>query len=128
MKTTACLVGAMVALTVSIEPGLAQAPKPGIERMYVLYCGDIALTDMGRFSPGYSGPGALSSTCYLIKHAQGWLLWDSGLPDEIASIPEGRRSPAGVWHVKKTLGSQLAEIGVKPADIRYLALSHSHND
>ncbi len=28
----------------------------GIERMYVLYCGEIALNDMGRFSPGYSGP------------------------------------------------------------------------
>jgi glyoxylase-like metal-dependent hydrolase (beta-lactamase superfamily II) len=30
--------------------------------------------------------------------------------------------------VKKTLASQLAEIGVKPSDIRYLALSHSHGD
>src|SRR5215831_9932855 len=85
MKAIDCLAGALIALTASIAPGLAQAPKSGIERMYVLYCGDIALTDMGRFSPGYSGPGALSSTCYLFKHAQGWLLWDTGLGDAIAS-------------------------------------------
>jgi len=30
--------------------------------------------------------------------------------------------------VKKTLASQLAEIGVKPSDVTYLILSHSHPD
>jgi len=127
-KAMAFLGGALFALMASVAPALPQAPKVGLERMYVLYCGDIALTDMGRFSPGYSGPGALSSTCYLFKHTQGWLLWDTGLPDAIASMPEGQKSNAGVWHVKKTLASQLDEIGVKPSDIRYLALSHSHGD
>jgi glyoxylase-like metal-dependent hydrolase (beta-lactamase superfamily II) len=110
------------------QGAFAQAPKNGIERVYVLYCGDIALTDMGRFSPGYSGPGALSGTCYLIKHAQGYLLWDTGLPDNIATMPEGQKSNAGVWTVKQTLASQLDAIGVKPSDIKYLALSHSHGD
>lgn len=128
MKTITWLAGSILALIALFEPGLAQAPKSGIERMYVLYCGDIVLTDMGRFSPGYSGPGALSSTCYLFKYAQGWLLWDTGLPDAIASMPDGQKSNAGVWYVKTTLASQLDEIGVKPSDIRYLALSHSHGD
>jgi N-acyl homoserine lactone hydrolase len=128
MKAIRWLVGSFVALTAAIAPGFAQSPKPGIERMYVLYCGEILLNDMGRFSPGFSGPGTLSSTCYLIKHAQGWLMWDSGLPDAIAKMPEGQKSNAGVWHVKKTLASQLEQIGVKPSDIRYLALSHSHGD
>ena len=78
--------------------------------------------------PAIPGPARSSSTCYLIKHAQGWLLWDTGLGDAVAAMPEGQKSNAGVWHVKKTLASQLAEIGVKPSDIRYLALSHSHGD
>jgi glyoxylase-like metal-dependent hydrolase (beta-lactamase superfamily II) len=128
MKTIALVLASILGLLAHPQPGVAQPAKPGIERVYVLYCGDIALTDMGRFSPGYSGPGALSGTCYLIKHAQGWLLWDTGLPDAIASMPEGQKSNAGVWTVKKTLASQLAEIGVKPSDINYLALSHSHGD
>src|SRR5262247_3663922 len=119
---------AAIGLLALVPRGFTQQPKSGIERFYVLYCGDIALTDMGRFSPGYSGPGALSVTCYLFKHTQGWLLWDTGLPDAIASMPEGQKSNAGVWHVKKTLASQLAELSVNPADIRYLALSHSHGD
>ena len=46
----------------------------------------------------------------------------------VAAKPEGQKSNAGVWYNKKTLASQLAEIGVKPSDIRYLALSHSHGD
>jgi glyoxylase-like metal-dependent hydrolase (beta-lactamase superfamily II) len=103
----------------------AQAPSP---RLYVLYCGDIALNDASSFTPGASGPGALSDTCYLIRHGQDWLLWDTGLPDSLIDRPDGMKSNAGVWTSKKTLASQLAEIGLKPADIRYLALSHSHPD
>src|SRR5262245_66327708 len=99
MKAVQWLIAAMLALIASTGPGLAQAGNAGVERMYVVYCGDIALNDMGRFSPGYSGPGALSSTCYLIKHAQGWLLWDTGLGDAVATMPEGQKSNAGVWHV-----------------------------
>src|SRR5215467_9698773 len=110
MKAIGFVAGALFALTASIGPALAQAPKSGIERLYVLYCGDIALTDMGRFSPGYSGPGALSVTCYLVKHGPDWLLWDTGLGDAIVSMPDGQKSNAGVWYVKKTLASQLDEI------------------
>src|ERR1700750_1642499 len=122
-----CLIlASLLSLIATGEGALAQQGKSGIERMYVLYCGDIALNDAGRFSPGQSGPGALSAPCYMIKHAQGRLLFGTGLGDAIAGRPDGQRSGAGVWHVKKTLASQLAEINVKPTDIRYLVLSHSH--
>ena len=115
------------ALTTLARPALAQG-KPGIERMYVLYCGDIHLNDASSFTPGASGPGHLSVTCYLIKHARGWVLFDTGVGDHIVKMPDGQKSQAGVWTVKKTLESQLAEIGLKPSDINYLALSHSHGD
>ena len=127
------LLAALSAWLAGPQPGWTQqaAPQhgtPGIERMYVLYCGDIALTDASSFTLGASGPGALSDTCYLIKHAQGWLLWDTGLPDSLVAMPDGMKSNAGVWTSKKTLQSQLAALDLKPADIRYLALSHSHPD
>jgi glyoxylase-like metal-dependent hydrolase (beta-lactamase superfamily II) len=109
-------------------PALAQTAKPGIERMYVLYCGDIALNDASSFTPGASGPGHLTVTCYLIKHARGWVLFDTGVGDAIVDMPNGQKSRAGVWTVKKTLVSQLAELGLKPADVNYVALSHSHGD
>ena len=127
MKSLWLVFGALLRWFAGAQPGLAQ-PKPGIERIYVLYCGEIALNDMGRFSPGFSGPGMLTDTCYLIKHAQGWLLWDTGVGDGIAAMPNGQRNPASTWTRTKTLGGQLAELGLKPSDIRYLALSHSHPD
>src|ERR1700745_1107564 len=128
MKSVAIVMSAILGWLAGWHTALAQQPKTGVERLYVLYCGDVALTDMGRFSPGYSGPGALSVTCYLVKHGQDWLLWDTGLGDQILSMPEGQKSNAGVWYVKKTLASQLAEIGLTPSAIKYLALSHSHPD
>src|SRR5687767_6535324 len=109
------------ALTTLARPALAQG-KPGIERMYVLYCGDIHLNDASSFTPGASGPGHLSVTCYLIKHARGWVLFDTGVGDHIVNMPNGQKSGAGYWTVKKTVESQLAEIGLKPADINYVAL------
>jgi N-acyl homoserine lactone hydrolase len=127
------LLAAVAAWLACAQSGWTQqaAPQrvaPGIERMYVLYCGDIALNDAASFTPGASGPGALSDTCYLIKHQQGWVLWDTGLPDSLVGMPDGMKSNAGVWTSKKTLMSQLAELGLKASDIRYLALSHSHPD
>ena len=126
---------AMIAswLAAILQPSLAQQTFPpprtaGVERLYVLYCGDIALNDASSFTPGASGPGALSDTCYLIKHAQDWVLWDTGLPDSLVGMPDGMKSNAGVWTSKKTLMSQLAELDLKPSDIHYLALSHSHPD
>jgi N-acyl homoserine lactone hydrolase len=113
------------------QSALAQAPIPasgGIEKLYVLYCGDIALNDASSFTPGASGPGALTVSCYLIKHGRDWVLFDTGLPDAIAAMPTGQPSGAGNWTSKKTLQSQLAELGLKPSDIGYVVLSHSHGD
>src|SRR5262245_41743205 len=120
MKKRSIIFTAVCALTVALigvaRPAFAQQ-KPGIERMYVLYCGDIHLNDASSFTPGASGPGHLSVTCYLIKHARGWVLFDTGVGDHIVKMPDGQKSQAGVWTVKKTLESQLAELGLKPADI-----------
>ena len=49
---SACMALVLMSLA---QPALAQQAKPGIERMYVLYCGDIALNDASSFTPGASG-------------------------------------------------------------------------
>jgi N-acyl homoserine lactone hydrolase len=33
---------------------------------------------------------------YLIKHASAWFLWDTGIPDAVAAIPNGRAG-RGRW-------------------------------
>jgi glyoxylase-like metal-dependent hydrolase (beta-lactamase superfamily II) len=104
----------------------------GIERLYVLDCGQNDAKDQSRWSPGVNEgkPIVFSDNCYLIRHAKGLLLWDTGLPDDLALLPDGRVTANGaiVARRTKTLAAQLAEIGVKPADIAYVAVSHTHGD
>jgi glyoxylase-like metal-dependent hydrolase (beta-lactamase superfamily II) len=71
-----------------------------------------------------------SNNCYLIKHDKGLLLWDTGVPDAVAGMPDGMVVANGAitYRRAKTLASQLAQLGVKPDEIMYVALSHTHGD
>ncbi len=104
----------------------------GIDRLYVLDCGHISAADQSRWSPGVNVgvPIELSDNCYLIHHAQGWFLWDTGLADAVAALPDGTTSANGALRVKraKTLAGELDALGVKPADIKAMAVSHTHPD
>jgi glyoxylase-like metal-dependent hydrolase (beta-lactamase superfamily II) len=120
-----CLSG----LAAALMAAAGAAAQPGTaERLYVMDCGHNAASDQSRWSPGVNvgKPIALSDNCYLIRHGTGWLLWDTGYPDAVAEKPV--TTPAGTATRARTLAAQLAEIGVKPADIRYVAVSHTHGD
>ena len=112
--------------------GSLPASAAGVEKLYVLYCGEASATDQSRWSPGVNVgvPIELSDNCYLIHHAQGWFLWDTGLADAVAASPEGVTGANGALRLKrtKTLAAQLDALGVKPADIKGMAISHTHPD
>ena len=74
------------------QPSYAQA-KTGIERLYILNCGEGVAGDISRWSPGENvgKPMDFVDSCYLIKHAQGWLLWDTGVSDAISAMPDGQK-------------------------------------
>ncbi len=125
----------LVAISVAAPLGVARAeagPAAAVERMYVMNCGENRTADVSRWSPGVNvgQPRVFSNGCYLVKHAQGWLLWDTGNSDAFAAHPDGVSTAGGrlIARMPKTLASQLAEIGVRPADITRLALSHMHRD
>jgi len=50
--------------------------------------------------------------------------------DAVADRPNGYGGAFGalVWHRNKTLITSLAALGLKPSDIRYVAVSHTHSD
>ena len=104
----------------------------GLERLYMLDCGQNIGKDQSRWSPGVNEGKSIefSDNCYLIRHAKGLLLWDTGIPDAVAAMPDGMVVANGAITQRraKTLAAQLAEIGVKPADIAYVAVSHTHGD
>ena len=112
---------------------MAQPSKSGIEKLYVLNCGEGVAGDISRWSPGVNEGKSMDfvDNCYLIKHAQGWFLWDTGVADAVAAMPNGLApaDPKAVfWRRPRTLAGQLDQLGVKPADIKAMAVSHTHPD
>ena len=123
---------AAVTATDSATQSASVKTSGSVERLYVFNCGEIAIKDISHWSPGVNAgkPFEFSNHCYLIRHAKGLMLWDSGYPDAVAARPEGVVAPSGlnVGRLPRTLASQLAEIAVKPSDVTHLAFSHMHND
>jgi hypothetical protein len=131
MKIASALVSLLILAGVA-SPSSAQN-KSGAEKLYIINCGEGVSGDISRWSPGVNvgKPQDFSDNCYLIKHAQGWFLWDTGITDAIAAMPQGQ-APANPgathWYRPKTLSDELEKLGVKPADLKYVAVSHTHPD
>ena len=108
------------------------AADAGVQQLYVLDCGQNVGKDQSRWSPGVNEgkPIEFSDNCYLIRHDKGLLLWDTGVPDAVATMADGMVVASGAitYRRVKTLAAQLAQLGVKPADITYVAVSHTHGD
>lgn len=114
----------------------AQAPRA--LRLYVFDCGvlNISKTGVERYhvTTAEVGETRMPVPCFLIAHPKGTLMWDVGvIPDRIveAQAQGGARSninPTAAAVATRTLESQLAQVGYKPADITYVAISHAHKD
>jgi glyoxylase-like metal-dependent hydrolase (beta-lactamase superfamily II) len=100
-------------------------------RLYVLDTGLIESSDFSMWSPSV-GPGverAMTVRSYLVVHPEGTLIWDTGIADEMARLPDGRRiADTIVFKVPRTLRSQLDALGVDPRTVGHLGLSHLHVD
>lgn len=123
-----CLALLGFAAALSAGPVLAAT----VDRMYILECGEGRTSDVSNWSPGVDVGVAreFSDNCYLIRHGQDWLLWETGISDAVADKPEGVVVGGGLLtlHVRKTLQSQLAQLGIAPTEITHMAVSHFHGD
>ncbi|MEM5516073.1 N-acyl homoserine lactonase family protein [Henriciella sp. AS95] len=95
-----------------------------------LDCGTIYVSDLDIFSTAgdYAGQtDTFTDTCWLIRHPDGDLLWDLGLPGILTSQDE---QTTGVFTVSldRTIADQLADMDLAMSDIEYVAVSHSHFD
>jgi N-acyl homoserine lactone hydrolase len=131
------LITPAVAQKASIEAANAnKLPDPlkaGVaEKLFRLDCGRSLANDESVWTPGENVGRSIefSSTCWLIKHGNEWLLWDAGVPESAHNDPRGWSTLPKliVYHLDKTLTDQLAEIGLKPGDITRVAISHTHGD
>ena len=130
---------AAAALAFAFASASHGAPAPSSLRLYVFDCGTLHVADMARFQLKKEEVSTtdLSVACYLIVHPKGTMIWDTG------AVPDSAWKPTGdpvTQHLvlqdgeqrdvvmRKSLQSQLAEIGYSPSAITYLALSHYHYD
>ncbi|HWH46439.1 MAG TPA: N-acyl homoserine lactonase family protein [Burkholderiales bacterium] len=131
LNLTVCRIGILLVLS-AVAASAIHAAENSVERMYVLECGESRTNDVSMWSPGVDiGKSRdFSDNCYLIRHGKDLMLWDTGMSDSIADKPEGVKAANGLltlW-VRRTLASQLGELGVAPTDITHIAISHFHSD
>jgi N-acyl homoserine lactone hydrolase len=123
-----------------LTPDATAAPAPPKTlRLYVFDCGLINVNREGvsryNVTPEEVGETRFVVPCFLIAHPRGTLMWDLGIvPDDtVEARARGEQgnptaTAESVAPVKRTLASQLAQIGYKPEDITYFAISHAHGD
>lgn len=113
------------------EPETAAAAEPATELQLIkLDCGTIYVSDLDIFSVDgdYAGEtDTFTDTCWLLRHPDGDLLWDLGLPGELAGNGEQTQSVFTV-SLEQTIAGQLTEMGLSMGDIEYVSISHSHFD
>ena len=105
-------------------------PASGATSIVRLSCGSV---DVGDFSKTFSdnnayppGPKKLASSCYLVTHNGKRLLWDTGLPAALKGKKEDMGGMSAA--VDKTVAEQLAQLGLNPADVDLVGISHNHGD
>lgn len=109
-------------------PAAVERPALTLTR---LDCGSGEFKDLGSFfsdRPGIypPGPGKVTDSCYLIRHGDQLMIWDTGFP---AALKGGSKDMGGFTAtLDTTLAEQLATLGLKPADIDFVGISHMHGD
>ena len=122
MRSTLLKVAAVFA---ALAAAPASAQKPAELSLTRFDCGKTTtLTDVSRFSDVAAFKGLnvqLTFSCYLIKHGNEYLVWDTGNP---AAVP-GKVEPTAP---KSSLVEQLAQLHLKPEQISFVGVSHYHGD
>lgn len=120
---------AFLILTGLEAPASEKPPAP--LSLWRLDCGTFLIKDFGAFFSDtftYRPKQAkeITSSCYLIRHGERYMLWDTGVPAAMAEKPvenaEQRIS------LDRTLLDQLKQLGVRPDQIEIIGISHYHFD
>ena len=128
--------GALGACTQSEFGGANEAvnaaePKQAALTLTRLDCGTATIKDFDGFfsdKPGLYPKGSreVSDSCYVIRHGDQILLWDTSFPAKLAGHEEDM-GPL-VARLTKSVAQQLREIGINPSDVDIVGISHMHSD
>lgn len=108
-------------------PALAAPAEVTLTR---LDCGFLLANDASSFSDthGYDGKSIdMPVSCYLIRHGEDYLLWDAGLSASFVGAKLDPKAPISPT-VARSLIDQIKALGIDPARIGRVAVSHNHLD
>lgn len=99
-------------------------------KLYLFDCGTVRMESLEMFNikPEESDVRELFIPCYIIRHEDGILLWDAGLPEAIVGTEPAPDAQGPVMRYDRWIIDQLADMDLSPADIDFVALSHLHFD
>jgi len=114
--------GAVISLSACAQtaPAAPAAPAGPEVTLTRLECGTGVTNDVGRFSDTFSMEGLkipFVFSCYLIKHGNDYMLWDTG-----------HAMTAGAVAPKVSVVDLLAQLQLKPEQIKFVGISHYHAD
>tara|TARA_R110002049_G_scaffold70521_16_gene182161 strand:+ start:6007 stop:6825 length:819 start_codon:yes stop_codon:yes gene_type:complete len=117
--------GFLAVCSVCLSAAAGAAPK-----LYVFDCGTVQLDDLAMFNikPDESDVRELFVPCYIIRHDDGILFWDGGLPNSVVGSEPAAPGAGPTMQYERWIIDQLADMGLSPADITYAAYSHLHFD
>lgn len=138
-SATALLLAWAVSADAGAQAAFKVAAPPSRPRLYVFDCGLInvnrAGTERYNVTPEEVAETRFSVPCFLVAHPRGTLIWDLGVvPDDTVEarargeVGNPTATAEAITPVKRTLRSQLAEVGYRPEDVTYFAISHAHGD
>ena len=130
MRAITALLGVLIATTGAAGGAAQTSAPPGLLSLTRLDCGSGLVKDFNAFFSDTNelpaGPRRITNSCYLIRHGGQTLLWDSGFPATL----KGKDTDMGaiVASVAATIPEQMARLGLDPADIDIVGISHMHGD
>ena len=120
----------LTALIATTFAAATHAAAPALVSLWRLDCGKIVAFNLDEFSDTRAYVGQhrdLTASCYLIRHGDTYMLWDTGLPKAMQNhVPDPKEGLDATFSV--TIVDQLAKLGLKPSDISIVGISHYHFD
>jgi glyoxylase-like metal-dependent hydrolase (beta-lactamase superfamily II) len=126
---------ALAAAWLALSGLQAPAPAPGAAaparlQLWRLDCGEFLIKQYGAFFSDTfqypKGPKNIVGSCYLIRHGDRYMLWDTGLSDSLVGKPID--NAAQTLSLKRSVVDQLRELNVGPERIELIGISHWHFD
>jgi N-acyl homoserine lactone hydrolase len=125
MNRTDRRLAATLLVSLAVAAASASAQTPAEISLTRFDCGKTnTLNDVSRFSDVMAFKGLnvqLTYSCYLVKHGNDYLVWDTGNPAASGSNPPANAPQA-------SLVEQLAQLHLKPEQITFVGISHYHGD